>query len=34
MLEESPGKLPHVIDFVMKNTFLVSPIIENNSEAT
>lgn len=34
MLEGSPGKLPHIIDFVMKNTFLVSPIIENNSKTT
>lgn len=34
MLEVSVGKLPHTIDLVMKNTFCVLPVIENNSKAT
>lgn len=34
MLEVSVGKLPHTIDLVMKNTFGVLPVIENNSKAT
>lgn len=34
MLAVSVGKLPHIIDSVMKNTFHVAPVIENNSKAT